>query len=127
MKKPDGIVGHSIRHALVGSRVTCNPAPQNTDQDVLVLVADHASFRQHILTQGYTIDGSMVMDVAMPLDVADRFTSYSKDEINLIVTEDKKFYRRFLAASSVAKRLNLLDKSDRIALFQAVLYGNLTI
>lgn len=33
-------------------------------------------------------------------------------------------YDRFIAATAVAKRLNLLDKADRIALFQAVLYAN---
>lgn len=47
-----------------------------------------------------------------------------KGDVNLIVTQDNKFYDRFMAATSVAKRLNLLDKADRIALFQAVLYGN---
>ena len=46
--------------------------------------------------------------------------------VNLIVTRNDTFFNRFMAASSVAKRLNLLDKADRVAVFQAVLYGNTT-
>jgi hypothetical protein len=42
---------------------------------------------------------------------------------NLIVTDDLEWHRRFVAATSIAKRLNLMAKADRIALFQAVLYG----
>lgn len=53
-----------------------------------------------------------------------RFQSFRCDDVNLIVTVDSEFYNRFVAATSVAMRLNLLEKSDRIALFQAVLYGN---
>ena len=115
---------HVIKHELVGSRVTCNPAPTDTDQDVLILVADADAFRQHVYESDYLMDGSFVLDAESPLDGYDRFSSYSKGDINLIVTQDNKFYDRFMAATSVAKRLNLLDKADRIALFQAVLYGN---
>lgn len=113
-----------VRHAHVGSRVTCNPAPTDTDCDILVLVRDMGEFRDNAFEHGYEMDGSNVLDAALPLDGEDRFSSYSKRDVNLIVTEDKEFYRKFIAASSVAKRLNLLQKPDRIALFQAVLYGN---
>ncbi|MNF99067.1 hypothetical protein D3C84_819530 [compost metagenome] len=52
------------------------------------------------------------------------FQSFTLDDLNLIVTFDPEFYRRFMAATGVAKHLNLLDKQDRVTLFQAVLYGN---
>lgn len=32
--------GKCLKYELVGSRVTCNPAPTDTDQDVLVLTND---------------------------------------------------------------------------------------
>lgn len=115
-----------LKHQMVGSRVTCNPAPTDTDQDILVLVSDMWGFRDYILdgSDPYGLDGSMILDSQFPLEADDRFSSYSKGDVNLIVTEDPVFYQKFIAASSVAKRLNLLQKPDRLALFQAVLYGN---
>lgn len=115
-----------LKHQMVGSRVTCNPAPTDTDQDILVLVSDMWGFRDYILgdSESYALDGSMILDAQLPLEADDRFSSYSKGDVNLIVTEDPVFYQKFIAASSVAKRLNLLQKPDRLALFQAVLYGN---
>ena len=109
----------------VGSRVTCSPPPVGTDRDWLVLVASDAisEFEKRMLEQGWTLDGSFIPpehDTAPP---DERFYSYKLGEENVIVTPSAIFHRRFLAASSVAQRLNLLDKQDRIALFQAVLYG----
>jgi len=87
-------------------------------------VKDHDFYRKVLLARGFGIGGSRFLDLRTPLNVADRFSSYVKKEVNLIVTEDPKFFDKFMAATSVAKRLNLLSKEDRIALFQAVLYGN---
>lgn len=107
-----------------GSRVTCMPPPTDTDEDWLVLVEDMESFRFAVLAQGFEIGGSLFLDAEAPLDAEDRFSSYSLGEVNIIATEDPTFFFKFKVATSVAKRLNLLDKADRIALFQAVLYGN---
>lgn len=121
---PEAVRSQCLRMEYVGSRVTCNPPPFNTDRDVLCLVADHAVFRDFVLACGFNMGGSELLDRSLALDGSDRFSSYTLDEINLIVTQDARFFDKFMAATSVAKRLNLLDKNDRIALFQAVLYGN---
>lgn len=112
----------------VGSRVTCNPAPIGTDQDWLVLVAesDYTPFCYDLLKSNFEFGGSHLD----PLDLEEipphaRFNSFTRGEDNIIVTASTDFHRRFLAASSVAKRLNLLNKDDRIALFQAVLYATI--
>lgn len=109
---------------LVGSRVTCAPAPTDTDQDVLCLVNldKWPDLIEELTWDGFTFDGNE--HYANALEGGCGFRSYRNGEINLILTTDAEFHRRFLAATSVAKHLNLLDKSDRIALFQAVLYGN---
>lgn len=117
-------VGVAYIITAVGSRVTCDPPVVGTDADYLVLVDSHNDFRPLALSLGYEVGGSLVLDTASPLDAEDRFSSYTNGEINLIVTSDVDFADRFIAASSVAKRLNLLNKGDRIALFQAVLYAN---
>lgn len=118
-------INHVLAYEPVGSRRTCKPPPINTDDDYLVLVKDHETFRAYVMDElGFYLLGSVVVDAAEPLDTKDRFSSYMLSETNLIVTQDQSFYQKFIAATSVAKRLNLLQKSDRIALFQAVLYGN---
>jgi hypothetical protein len=109
----------------VGSRVTCSPAPTGTDQDWLVRIeeADYDAFAQHLLSTGWEVGGSLIPNDANYLPTQQRFNSFTKGEDNVIATASVEFHRRFLAASATAKRLNLLDKADRIALFQAVLYG----
>ena len=51
------------------------------------------------------------------------FRSFRKGDMNIITTESMEFFDRFMTATALAKRFNLLEKADRIALFQAVLYG----
>lgn len=102
----------------VGSRITCSPAPTTTDEDWLMLtdsnpagVLKSLGFVQDRGPRFYTgnDDGS--------------FRSWRRGEMNIITTPYGQFYERFLTATHLATRFNLLDKQDRIALFQAVLYG----
>jgi hypothetical protein len=110
----------------VGSRVTCNPPPTDTDADYLVLCdsEQHGWLHELLDSENFRFTGSRVADAVNYIRETDRFESYKAGEINLIITRSPEFHRKFLAASHVAKRLNLLNKADRIALFQAVLYGN---
>jgi hypothetical protein len=58
-------------------------------------------------------------------DASGDFMSWrSAEKVNLIVTASAAFAARHRVATALCKRLNLMDKADRIALFQAVLYGN---
>lgn len=102
----------------VGSRITCSPPPTTTDEDWLMLtdsnpagVLKSLDFVQDRGPRFYTgnDDGS--------------FRSWRRGDLNIITTPDSMFYERFLTATHLAARFNLLDKQDRIALFQAVLYG----
>lgn len=110
----------------VGSRVTCSPPPEGTDQDWLAMIppAKWDAFALHMIGDGgWTVGGSLIPNDANYLPSEQRFNSFTLGEDNVIATSDEQFFSRFMAASSVAKRLNLLDKADRIALFQAVLYA----
>ena len=115
------------RITAVGSRVTCNPPPTGTDQDWLVHVgaAEYDQFTAALLEDGWEVGGS-----AIPIDVDyrsphEKFNSFTKGEDNIIATASPEFHKRFLAATAAAKALNLLEKSGRITLFQAVLYGSI--
>lgn len=108
-----------------GSRVTCTPAPVGTDEDYLVEIssADDRSISNvvGILSEhGFKWEGQAHYQDAANND----FMSWRQGDINLIVTANRRFAERHRAATYVCTRLNLLHKPDRIALFQAVLYGN---
>lgn len=123
-------IRHAERYRLVGSRVTCNPPPLDTDQDVLVEVhsCNRIAMEEQMRQEGYVLEGSAPTDVVAGLgDVMDPqrvFTSMRKGSMNYILTSDPDFYQRFTAATELAKKFNVLAKADRIAMFQAVLYGN---
>lgn len=106
-----------------GSRVTCNPPPVGTDQDFLVVVPPREDVVSrvvgHLSTAGYHWEGSEHYQIVAGND----FMSWRKGDVNLIVTASPTFTKRHRAATHVCKRLNLLSKDDRVALFQAVLYG----
>ncbi len=110
----------------VGSRVTCDPAPMDTDADYLVYM-DKACVRPFVailMAHDYDFNGSRIEDATNALPDNWRFKSFKRGVCNIILTASEDFCDRFLAASHVCKRLNLLNKEDRIAVFQAVLYAN---
>ena len=102
----------------VGSRVTCSPPPDDTDEDWLLLVQSDPSTRFAAL--GFGQDGSPEFYTG---NDEGGFRSWRKGDLNVVTTQDPEFFERFLLATHLAKRFNLLVKADRIALFQAVLYG----
>lgn len=101
----------------VGSRITCNPPPADTDEDWLVLV--NGDPKEALLSSGFMQDGRPGFYTGSDVGT---FRSWRMGDLNVITTPDPKFYELFLTATMLAKRFNLLDKGDRIALFQAVLY-----
>ena len=109
----------------VGSRVTCSPPPVGTDCDWLVLLPPDSigAFDEIAQSSGWELGGSAIPDEVNTLGPDAKFASYTQGEDNLIVTMSPVFHARFLLATAVAKRLNLLDKDARIVLFQAILYG----
>lgn len=106
--------------APTGSRAMCVPAPTDTDEDWIVLVDSLQDFGAAAMGDGWTGPAHPRDEEKYP----DGFDTFRSGIINLIVTAQEDFYRRFDAATHVGRRLNLLSKDDRIALFQAVLYGN---
>jgi hypothetical protein len=125
VSRPPDIVDLAARPGVmqvehVGSRVTCDPPPTDTDDDWLIL-GSPSGFRglqRHLESCAFSRGGSDIDH-----QPASGFLSYKYGEVNVILTDDRNFFEKFMAASSVAKRFNLLDKSDRIALFRAVLYS----
>lgn len=126
-KLPEYVQHLAAKIEPVGSRVTCSPPVLNTDEDFLILAKRQYSksdvFDLLNLDEGWDFGGSIIRGFDPRAHIDETFHSYTRDNVNLIITWSDAFFRRFMAATSVATRLNLLDKRDRIALFQAVLYG----
>lgn len=126
MNIPDWLQAQAVSIEMCGSKVTCNPPPQDTDTDYLVVIRpeeDYISETVSALTNdGYEWEGSQkhYQDEA-----GNNFMSWRRGKINLIVTASADFAAKHRIATAICKRLNLMQKADRVMVFQAVLYGNL--
>jgi len=54
------------------------------------------------------------------------FISYRRGRFNIVLLPNKKTMDKVRVASHICKRLKVTKKIDRIAVFQAILYNNLT-
>lgn len=107
----------------VGSRVTCNPPPTDTDEDYLVLVKDKVAAIAGLLAIGFEFSGDPAKNAEyMKMNETSqyRFTSLWMGSVNYIVTDSEFFFERFLTATHICKTLNLLNKADRVMVFEAV-------
>lgn len=106
-----------------GSRVTCNPAPDTSDHDYLVYADGDDGILSQVVailsTAGFEWEGNSKHYQHCG---DEGFMSWRKDQLNLIVTKNPGFARRHKLATQVCKELNLMNKADRIRLFQAILY-----
>ena len=106
----------SAAYQMTGSRYICQPAPTNTDEDYIALMPSGMEVALELA--GFVMNTDPEKYQEMP-----DFLAFRCGEFNVIVTHDPAFYRAFVSATEEAKRLNLIEKADRIALFQRVLYG----
>ena len=113
-------IGNIIDMAFVGSRVTCNPPLEDTDEDILIYTETIATLIHDCKLSGF-IEGEVYF--TPDSKTTSQFISLKKGNINLIVTDNKDFYDKFLLATHVCKTLNVMEKQHRITVFQAILYG----
>lgn len=105
---------------LTGSRFVCNPPIQDTDFDIVLYVenTERNDIVQLLVGEGWVVGGSH-----RPSSNG-AFASVKKtiDGVlyNLIIVDDGIAFNRWQAATHLCKKLNLLDKNDRIAIFSAV-------
>ena len=115
LKLIKGAISKIVEIQPVGSRITCVPAPKNTDEDYLVLTRTRVS----IVSKGWKLDNCghyYALNEGL-------FDSWRYGQLNVILTDSREFYDKFLLSTKLAKKFNLLEKQDRISLFQAVLYN----
>lgn len=98
-----------------GSRIICQPPVLNTDEDWYVLVENYSKF-DALLDMDYTSPEKSKEEY--PEMDGDDFKTYRKDEINLIVTEDRKFFLDGYLATCLCQGINAFHKDLRINIFQ---------
>lgn len=102
-----------------GSRYICNPPVMDTDEDFVCFHPSRLQTLSHMHESGWTWTNNSGGHYK---DMGD-FLTFRKDHYNLIVADNSDFFDLFVAATNVAKIRNILDKQDRINLFQCILYG----
>ena len=105
-----------------GSSVICSPPVLDTDIDFVICTTSYGKLDNFLTANEFK--QSCADEEEYDLE-SEGFECYRKGNINLIVTEDYTWYKKWVLATNVAKKLNLLKKEDRILLFKAVLYGEI--
>lgn len=115
----------------VGSQTSVNPPPPLAESDIDIIVqlkGEHVidKFVYSIEEYGYDYPVGHDYDYEHSKDwTGDNMTFLTfrnYDDVNLIVTTSKNFFEKFVLANQTCKFLNLTKKTDRIAVFQAVMY-----
>jgi len=100
--------------AATGSSYICNPPVIDTDIDFVIYSQGWDKLHDWCEKNAFKTNFEAYEHEA--------FRSYKRGVINLIITDDPIFYKRFVKATEIAKQLNLLNKQQRIDLFAFVLY-----
>jgi len=116
------IPAHLFKDAYqTGSTVICNPPVTDTDIDYVVYTKELAGLIRFLEDQGF--EQSYVDDEEYEINEDGIFCSLRLGNANLILTSNHDYFLGFCNATDLAKKLNLVNKEDRITLFKAVLYG----
>ena len=101
-----------------GSNYICNPPVTNTDVDEIFLVDDLQEVNFQLTGLGWKKCG---LEEETYQDKPNHWAAYRKENMNALLTTDLKYFMDFFKATEEAKHLNLLNKEDRVALFQKIL------
>lgn len=97
-----------------GSNYICNPPVTDTDIDEMFLVRDIGHTIDVLESNGWKICGNEE-------GYGDtQWVAFRKGKENALLTQSPVYFNNFLKATQEAKKRNLLDKKDRIALFNDI-------
>ena len=108
----DGCTFHAV-----GSRTIYGAARDDSDYDLLVISKDPIP---HLFDKmGFEIDAREHYEPSKG-----GFNSWRRNELNVILTYSRHFGSAFRNANALCVCLGLTSRDDRVAVFQAILYGN---
>lgn len=103
-----------------GSNYICNPPVTDTDIDIMLYVTDKTETSNALLDLGNAVLNYDDLYIDQP------FLSVRYGKYNFLITDEVMYFADFKFATEVAKKLNLKNKTDRIVLFDAILYEIIT-
>ena len=98
-----------------GSNYICNPPVTNTDIDQMFLVYDLYRAAEELDKLGWEECRTKNSSIDYPTDV---MLAFRLGVNNALLTDNEEYFNNFYKATEEAKRRNLLNKADRIALFE---------
>ena len=102
-----------------GSSVICNPPVTDTGIDYVIYTNEEVKLDTFLKCEGFTKS----CEDAEEYDLGEEgFTCYRRENINLIIINERSWYSKWVLATKVARKLNLKVKADRVMLFKAILY-----
>ena len=102
-----------------GSSYICNPPVTNTDVDEMFLVDDLQEVNFQLTGLGWK--KCDLDDDEKYSDKPSHWAAYRKENMKALLTTNLKYFMDFFKATEEAKHLNLLNREDRVALFQKIL------
>lgn len=123
----DGIINEfGVMPLLTGSRFICDSVPDESDWDYVLQVPNLNSEVAGLI--GYLAERDFVIESGEHYQVgASTFISMRKDNINFLISKDKEWCKKHRIATRLCKKLKLNGKADRVAVFQALLYGKVSL
>jgi len=124
---PDSLEDFANACVYVGSRITCNPPPTDTDQDILVWVDGNKGYDlldSWLDRNDWEYEGDEKYQMS-------HFSSWRKTiqdvEYNAIVTTSEVWFNRFLEATLLCKKENAMSKKRRIEIFDSIMKPSLKV
>lgn len=116
---------YEIQVRYTGSHYICNPPVETTDIDYIIYCKpeDWNSVITKTRSLGFTAQASYFSEYSESAKT--QFISFKKDKLNYIITPHDEYFDKFVNATELAKRLNLLEKEARIELFHFVIHETL--
>jgi hypothetical protein len=103
----------------VGSTRVCDPVPEDTDVDFMVLAPRFTPNRTRrvLMELGFREDhGTSLMPYS-----GSKFASWRHGNVNVVIVQSWKYFNRFRRATEVAEVSNMLDKTIRLNFFKQVM------
>ena len=100
---------------LTGSREICSPPVMDTDIDYCIICKSYSDlfyFQVSLDDAGYSVLGRKYPNSSSCV--------FRKGNEDLILFREEIDFRRWKVATQLAKRFNLVEKEDRVALFSAL-------
>lgn len=115
--------------ALTGSRAICpQVVGESSDHDYIAWVPNLTTAQKLLTDAGFVGGESMMTGEICPttkfISLKRKSTTSPPASVNVIATADEEFFKAYMLETRVATQLGLTVKSQRVQLFQAILYAN---